>query len=461
MNVQQLRQLWLIAFAMVLFEFGAAVAVGEGIKSPSIYQVGVSAADVTPSYPILLNGFASRKTESEGVTQRIWAKALAISTDDSPPVVLISLDSLGIRESMVNEVAKRLQAKAGVERRQIVVAFSHSHTTPKVKGACDTIYCMPIAPEFQEHIDRYTAELTDALEAAALKALADRRPSTLHWAVGKVGFAKNRRTPGGPVDHSLPMLVVKSAAEEAIRAIYVTYACHCVTLGHNKISGDWSGYAQEAIERNHPGAVGMASIGCGSDANPTSDVTDGNTAVAAEQGDEIADEVERLLQGSLQPVSGPIVASLANIDLPLNPPPTREELIAADDGNYNAKFQLEKLDRGEKLLTALDYPVQVWSFGDSLEMVFLAGEVCVDYALRLGNELDASRLWVHGYANDFCAYIPSERLLKEGGYGGGAEYVYFALPNTLQPGMEGKIINAVLRLSPESFQVDAPLKVKK
>jgi hypothetical protein len=37
-----------------------------------------------------------------------------------------------------------------------------------------------------------------------LAALEDRKPSRFSWAIGDVDFAANRRTPGGPVDHSLP-----------------------------------------------------------------------------------------------------------------------------------------------------------------------------------------------------------------------------------------------------------------
>ena len=50
----------------------AMTAAAEG------YRVGVAKVDITPDYPIRLNGFGSRRAESEGVTQRIWAKALAI-----------------------------------------------------------------------------------------------------------------------------------------------------------------------------------------------------------------------------------------------------------------------------------------------------------------------------------------------------------------------------------------------
>jgi hypothetical protein len=429
-------------------ELSAAAAQNE-------YSVGVAAVDITPDYPIRLNGFGFRRTESEGVTQRIWAKALAIGTDAEKPLVLLTVDSLGIRLPMVEEVARRLKEKAGIERSRLAVCFSHSHTTPKVNGASDTIFGMPVAAAEQERIDRYTAELTDALERAALAALADREPATLEWAVGNVGFAKNRRMEGGPVDHRLPMLVVKSPEDAKIRAIYVTYACHCVTLSLNQISGDWAGYAQAAIERDHPGAVALVSIGCGSDSNPSSGVTGDKVAVAAEQGDEIAGEVARLLKGPLKQVSGPVSATYATIDLPLNKAPSREELEAAASGGdaaaYNAKFQLAKLERGESLQDKIVYPIEAWSFGDSLSMVFLGGEICVDYSLRLQKELDPSRVWLHGYSNDFGCYVPSERLLKEGGYGGGGEIVYFALPATLQTGIEEKIIAEVRRQVPADF----------
>jgi putative membrane-bound dehydrogenase-like protein len=429
-----------------------SVSAAEG---DGAYEVGVARVDVTPAYPIRLHGFGGRREESEGITQRIWAKALAIGADNQKPVVIVTLDSLGIRESLIDDVVARLQGKAAIAREQIVVAFSHSHTTPKLNDVADTIFSTPIPPEHQEHIDRYTREVTDAVEHVVLAALADRRPSTLWWAVGKVGFAKNRRTEGGPVDHDLPMLVVKDAADDSIRAVYTTYACHCVTLSDNKISGDWAGFAQEAIERNHRGATALVSIGCGSDSNPDSGVTGSNTAAAADQGAQIADDIERLLGGPLEQVTGALTATLSHIDLPLATLPTEEQLKAAaandDPAGYNAKWQLEKLERGEPLQSKLDYPIQIASFGDSLAMVFLAGEVCVDYSLRLKEELNPEKVWVHGYANDFCAYIPSERLLKEGGYGGGGEIVYFALPTTLAPGMEEAIIGQVHKQIPPQF----------
>jgi hypothetical protein len=453
-----------------LLTVGALIALALGTARSSVradeatYSVGLAKIDITPNYPIRLNGFGFRRTESEGVTQPIWAKALAIGTDEQKPLILITIDSLGIRLPMIEEVAKRLKSKAGIERDRFVVMFTHCHTTPKLKGASDTVFSAPIPPEHQAHIDRYDREVTDALEKVALAALADRKPAKLGWAVGKVGFAKNRRTPGGPVDHRLPMLVVKSADNGKVRAVYVAYACHCVTLSNNKISGDWAGFAAEAIQRDNPGAIALVSIGCGSDSNPNSDSVGGNVAVVAEQGAEIAHEVQRLQKLPLQQIAGPISTTLKHIELPLKPLPSRSELEAVAAQNspegYNAKYQLAKLDRGEPLQSAIDYPIQTWAFGDSLAMVFLAGEVCVDYSIRLRQEFDPARLWINGYSNDFCCYVPSERLLREGGYGAGAETVYFGLPAILRTGVEDKIITEVRRQVPTRFQnTNDPQKV--
>jgi hypothetical protein len=114
--------------------------------------------------------------------------------------------------------------------------------------------------------------------------------------------------------------------------------------------------------------------------------------------------------------------------------------------------QLAALDRGESLPTKVEYPIETWRFGDTLAMVFLPGEVVVDYSLRLKRELDASRLWITAYANDTPCYIPSERVLKEGGYEGAGAMTYYNKPGPFAPGVEQRIIDAVLRQLPSGYR---------
>jgi putative membrane-bound dehydrogenase-like protein len=426
---------------------GSCPTMSSAAENPAdVYAVGVAQIDITPSYPVRLSGFGFRRTESEGVTQRIWAKALAIGSDDQGPAVLITVDNLGIPARLVDELAGRLAKKARLARSRLAVTATHTHTAPMLTGVAPTLFGQPIPREHQERIDRYTEELTDKLEQVALVALADRKPARLSWGIGSVGFAINRRTKGGPVDHDLPVLVVRDL-QGKVRAIYVSYACHCVTLSNNKISGDWAGYTQQQLQDAYPGAIALISIGCGGDSNPRSGVTGDKTEIAAHQGAEIAAEVKRLLAGYLAPITGKLTANRRSIELPLDNLPTRaewEERARRKDAiGYHARVQLARLDRGEALRTRIAYPVQTWTFGDSLALVFLPGEVVVDYALRLKRELDGRRLWINAYANDAPAYIPSERVLKEGGYEGGGAMIYYDLPVRFRPGLEQRIVTTV------------------
>src|SRR5205807_4311087 len=170
---------------------------------------------------------------------------------------------------------------------------------------------------------------------------------------------------------------------------------------------------------------------------------------------EIAREVDRLLKGILKPVTGELRTYVARFTFDFDKLPTRaewEEKAKRNDAiGYHAKVQLAKLDRGEKLMEKLPYSVQNWAFGDCLTMVFLPGEVVVDYSLRLKKELDPARLWVNAYANDEPCYIPSERVLKEGGYEGGGAMIYYDKPTRFKAGLEDKIIKAVKECLNQAF----------
>ena len=232
------------------------------------YQIGAAAIDVTPDYPVRLRGYAGRVTESEGIVQRLWAKALVIKSPQRPPALLITLDNCLIPADLRRELAERMLQRFGLHPDRFTITATHTHNGPMLAGMSETLYCHPLPKEHRQNIERYTAELIEKLEQVAIRAFNDQQPSQLFRATGQVRFARNRRTKNGPVDHSLPILVAKGADGE-VRAVYLSYACHCTTLSHNRISGDWAGYAQEAIQRRYPGAIAMVSAGCGADANPS------------------------------------------------------------------------------------------------------------------------------------------------------------------------------------------------
>ena len=441
-----IRVISLLSLSSAMFVTNSLVA------RETSYQIGVARIDITPAQPIRLSGYAVRKNESNGVAQKLWAKALAIGSDRENPALLITVDNTGVPAHIRNEVVRRLQ-KQNIKQERVAICSTHTHAAPYLDGYLPTLFGEPLPPVHQLHVASYTAELTDAIEKVALAALKNRKPGNLSWAQGTAGFAVNRRTKGGPVDHDLPMLAV-SDAKGKLRALIVNYACHCTTLGgeFNQVCGDWAGYAQEFLERDHPGTTVFVAIGCGADANPQPRP---GLELAKQHGIEIATNVNQLLARSLVPIHGRLECRTRQTEIPFDTLPTRTEwesrATQKDYVGYHARWNLAKLNRGKPLPTKLPYLVQTWNFGSDLAMLFLPGEVVVDYSLRLKKELDAARLWVNAYANDVPCYIPSERILTEGGYEGGGAMTYYGWPARIAPGVENLIVHTVHGLLPKEF----------
>ena len=418
------------------------------------YAVGAAQVDITPDYPIWLNGYAARQTESEGVDQHIFAQALAIGSSRKSLALLLTVDNVAVPAAVRDEVAARLAKKAGLRNERFALCSTHTHTAPMLTGSIPNIFGAALPPDQQQTVDRYTRELTDKLEQVALAALKARQPATLAWGQTTAGFAANRRTKGGPVDHDLPVLVARDKSGH-IRALFASYACHCTTLGAapNHICGDWAGYAREYLERDHPGAIVLIAPGCGGDANPNPRP---GLELAQQHGNAISTAVNALLQQPLTPLREKLTCRVKPIALPFDTLPTREEWTTCAQSNnqyvaYYARKNLARLDRGEKLPTELPYLVQTWNVGDELALVFLPGEVVVDYSLRLKREFDASRLWVNAYANDVPCYIPSRRVWREGGYEGGYAMIYYDRPARLAEGTEDLIVSTIHDLLPQKF----------
>lgn len=430
--------------------------------SKDAMEVGVARVDITPVEPVRLAGYGARpKSEADEAIHRLGAKALAFGSDAQGPSILITVDLVGIPQYITKRITETLSQKIGLDPAQLAICASHTHGGPEVGNLLnilqyrgETFSDSLLALDQLVHISRYTEQLSRKLEEVALLALENRSPSLVAWGQGEVGFAKNRRTPGGPVDTSLPMMSIRDMDGD-LKAVLVNYACHGTTLegNVNKIHGDWMTEAQQLIEANHPGATAMVSIGCGADANPQ---PRGQMEHMSLHAQEISAEVDRLLASRLQPLTQPPVGRIKWVKLPFAQVPTVPELIKQTEDKtvkgYYARLALDRIARGQAIPAELPYPIQTWTFGDKLAMVNLAGEVVVDYSLRLKKELGAERLWINAYTNDVPCYIASRRVIQEGGYEAESSMYYYDKPSPFSEEVEDIIIEAVHELLPPMFK---------
>jgi neutral ceramidase len=436
--------------SLLVFLLSAATLFGAPLRA------GAGRAEITPSVPIWMSGYAARTHPSDGVLMPLWARALAIESGRGQRIVIVSVDVVGIPGTVTDRVAERAARQWGLKRSQLVINASHTHTGPIIWGNIGNLAVIP--PAEQEKLKEYEPKFTDGIVAAVDGAMRDLAPATLEYGEGSAGFAVNRRqptpkgiqggvNPAGPVDHSVPVIKVVGA-DGKLRAVLFGYACHNTTLTAEiyQLSGDYAGYAAADLETRHPGATALFLELCGAAQIPA---PRGTVELGRQHGAELAAEVERIISAPGKPLRGPIRTAFQLTTLKLAPR-TRQDFEAERKDPLAAKVRranlmLAALDAGRQINTVA-YPVQAIRFGKSLTLVALGGEVVVDYALRIKREHPGEPIVSAGYSNDVMSYIPSVRVLHEGGYEADDSMIYYGLAGPYADDVESRIFTAVGRV---------------
>lgn len=417
------------------------------------WKAGVARAGITPDGPIMMSGYAARTHASEGKLQDLYAKALALEDSRGGRFVIVTTDLIGLPRTVSDRVAVRVLKDHGLERSRLLLNSSHTHGGPMIRDNLENLYALDQAQ--MEVIRRYSDRLTDQLVEVVGKALNSMQPADLSAGAGKVDFAINRRSqtpqgmkiganPTGPGDHEVPILRV-TGADGKLLAVLFGYACHNTTLGGDNylITGDYAGYAQAALEEARPGTTAMFLMLCGGDQNPN---PRGTVEHASSYGKQLAAEVGRVLDGRLDPVKGRLKPAFRMVDLPFASH-TREKFEALKSSKdvfiaRNAEAMLKTYDAGRPI-RQYSYPVQGVAFGKDLYLIALGGEVVVDYDLTIKKRYPGRRVIVAGYSNDVMSYIPSLRVLREGGYEADSSMIYYGLPGPYSEDVEDRILRTV------------------
>lgn len=414
-------------------------------------RIGVAKECITPDQSVWLSGYAARKKPSEGKLQDLWTKALVIEGKKNSRLIIITTDIIGLTSEISEDVTVSIMSKYGIERSQVFINSSHTHSAPVIWPGLSLMYSLKDTSIIA--LAEYGMKLRSTIKKAVDSAMANLTEGEISYGEGNAGFAINRRQRSGdavkigvnkegPVDHSVPVLKF-TTKEGKILAVLFGYACHNTTLAGYEISGDYAGFAQDEIEKMIPGAVAMFMSGCGADQNPEPRTT---IESAVKHGNELASSVMKALEGSLITLKMPVRSVYSNITLEFpdfDPERFYKELHDPDQyRKRRAEFLLEAYDRGYEL-NKLNYPVQCIRFGKDFLLIALAGEVVVDYSINLKKMYPERNIFVAGYSSFVPCYIPSRRILNEGGYEADNSMIYYGLPGPFKENVEEKIISAV------------------
>ena len=394
------------------------------------WQAGVAKADITPTESVPLAGYGGKTRMSQRVEHAIWLKALALKDDAGAVSVLVTADLVGLSDRMIAVIAKSAAEKHGVARERLILNASHNHSCPVTADVLWLYY--EFTPDEAAAKDRYTRMVYAKYDEVIGAAIAALKPAELSFEQGLAGVAVNRRRSRGPesralggqVDQDVPVIAVKSG--NALQAVVFGYSCHTTALGGLSINGDYAGFAQLELEKSIPGCTALFVQNCGGDANPLPRIRGRDaeaTQLAGMYGHILAEAVRQVIAAPMKPLTGPLKVAMGEAELMLQPGLPFEELKQRlPNLTGMPKREFEHFIRQYETLGAppdrVKYPVQVWSFGSELTFIALTGETVVDYSLKFKAAHGWNTTWVCGYNNDLLSYVPSLRVLKEGGYEG-------------------------------------------
>lgn len=400
------------------------------------WKAASSKVVITPSQSMWLVGYASRDKPSDGKLQDLWAKVLVLEDSVGSKAVLITADIIGFPREFAFRIRKALYKNHGLTDAQVIFNSSHTHSVPVLKDVLRDYYARPLDAEQIQRIEDYTDELEEKIVKAVAEAMGRLMPVRIYYANGVARFQVNRRnnieanlapeTPlNGTNDYAVPVLKVENR-DGTLAAIVFGHACHPTILSGYKWSGDYVGYAQIEIEKMFPSTNTLFFQGCGGDQNPLPRRTE---TLAQQYGLTLAASVAASVNQKMNEVPPRIQTGYRETNLPLGPVPSRADLlkIEGESNGYKkvwARRLIDQIDQGQPLMTSYPhYPIQIWDLG-GLPWVVLGGEVVIEYALKI-KEIFGNPTFVMGYSNDMMAYIPSLKVLKEGGYEGARSQIYF------------------------------------
>jgi neutral ceramidase len=394
-------------------------------------RVGTAKIKITPTEPVMMAGYGSRNKPSEGVAADLWARALAIDDGSAERKLLVTADIIGFGPKISRTIKESAKERFGLSEERLLLVGSHTHNGPVLSERALVDH-----PEQVKVRDAYVEWVTARILSVIGDALTSLAPARLEWAHGRGEIGMYRRVPKpdgtwafgdypqGTTDPDVPVMAVR-APDGKLRALFFTYACHCTSVRNGKngfylIHPDWA-ICCAKLESKLPGTQVMFVTGCGGDIDPG---PKGPIDDAEKNAASMVATLEAVLGGgAFRPVSGPIRATLRRIELPLEKLDlTMVEKMSETGKPAEKKWADDLLARkgqGTLRVGPVSYPIVTWRFGSDLTMIALAGETCVEYALRLKKELGPERTWPVGYANEVMCYIPSERILHENGYESG------------------------------------------
>jgi len=403
-------------------------------------KAGMAKIEITPSGPVWMDGMI-RSHPSTGVHDPLFARALALSNDDSlnKCFVVVSVDVCTLKAGDCLKTREIASRRTGIPVDQIIIAATHTHSGPATFG------------HFNPREEGYVHDLVNKLAGVIQKAVDKMQPAAAGCVSGSEETISHYRRlladdghvvmnwepwpaehiigPLGVIDPEVGVLKIASADHpETVIGVLFNHAGHPNVLSGDNylISADYPGLAVKLVEQTSGGTALFVN-----GAQGTMDI-DG----LKDRDWEGLERVAKALAGCVSETAKTIVpataavirGSSASYSIPRRKL-TKEELAWADDILSRTGGAIQSLADGvgddykAKLYKTLhekenqDIVVEQTCFAiDNCAFISFPGELFTEIGMRIKAESPFPQTYIIGLANGCIGYVPSRKAILEGGY---------------------------------------------
>lgn len=385
--------------------------------------IGLAKEMVTPHVLSKMAGYASRTETFKGIHDDLYVRS-CILKNESKQVVLITFDIIQFSYSLNEKIQRYLYDQYSVENRQVIISYSHTHAGPEVKRHRDK----DKPSDIEDFLLERTKSCIDKMFLNLFEGDAYYAKTNGDWNVNR------RKKVGNDVvmapnfeeikDNELWVLILKDT-QQNLRGIFYNYSCHPVTLSTALyLSSEFPGRINQLLEASYYGCVAGFLQGSAGNMRPLISAKGGKFLPCSfEEVNQMSTSITLAIQNVINKASykriQPVLDAVSFvIPVALQPLPKDHFQQLADQ----TKSTLQESYRNivlhyETLAETVDIHAGIVKLSDDLYMTYMGGEICYEVKQIVKELFQNKDLFFLGY-HEAITYIPSDKLIEEGGYEG-------------------------------------------